>query len=758
MRRWLKRILVMIAACGMAAGCKQQMFLSKECFDQASSLLPPPEIENDFSVGNTPLTAATKAPPTLDDPDRPARHLTLREAFAIALENGSVSDLNGSTISGLVNDNLPAFTTGAGFNAQTDRVKALALNPAIAGANLEASLSRFDAVFASEVKWLTADSLTQGLSNFTNGNTGQFYSGIIKPNTYGGVMSVNFINNYRQLSQNPPGAISPLYESRLDIGFEQPLWQNAGADINQVLSRFPTFNGAGLGRNSISGAIGNSGAAAVNSRQNTGNILGVGTEGILISRVRVEQQRAEFERRIHNLLINVEAAYWKLFQAYGRLYSFEEVLRIAHKSWMTSEAKFIAGNIGPATYYPILGQYHEFQGERRQSLGAVIEAERNLRGLMGLPVEDGTRLVPIDSPTLAPYQPNWEASVQMALMQKPELAIARENLRASQFAFVSQRNFLKPDLRFYGRYSPVGFGTRLDGNGVMTDGAGIVRPSNALDSLAAAQFNEWDLGLQMTMPLGFRLEHAAVRSARLSLHQSYILLQDSETRVARAMSGDYGKIVEWWRLMEARKAERKSYADAVEARFREFAVGKNTVADFLLEAQRRLATAQVKEYEAIAEYNIALARFEWRKGNILKHNNVVIAEGALPECAEQRAVEHERERAKAIILRQRPANETPGLYVGKMQGAPNGFASPYVGSEMSPNYLPNGMNMPAGMAPATMPAGSGAVVVEPANGLPAFRSVPSDSLPGGAERQDPAPALGNGPTSPVPLRALPPKD
>ena len=98
-------------------------------------------------------------------------------------------------------------------------------------------------------------------------------------------------------------------------------------------------------------------AASFNARQNSGNILGVGSEGILISRIRIDQQRAEFERRIHNMLINVEASYWRLYQAYGRLYSFEEVMRIAHKSWLTNHAKFVAGTIGPANYYPIRGQY-----------------------------------------------------------------------------------------------------------------------------------------------------------------------------------------------------------------------------------------------------------------------------------------------------------------------------------------------------------------------------------------------------------------
>src|SRR6187401_1074895 len=142
MRRWLQRILGIIAACGLAAGCKQQMFLSKECFTEASATLPAANLDTDFGIGNAPLMSPTKTPPTVDDPDRPPRYLTLREAIATALENGSVSDQQGGFLTGLVNDTLVSaaggFTSTQNLNTQIDRVKAIALYPAIAGANLEA--------------------------------------------------------------------------------------------------------------------------------------------------------------------------------------------------------------------------------------------------------------------------------------------------------------------------------------------------------------------------------------------------------------------------------------------------------------------------------------------------------------------------------------------------------------------------------------------------------------------------------------------
>jgi hypothetical protein len=82
--------------------------------------------------------------------------------------------------------------------------------------------------------------------------------------------------------------------------------------------------------------------------------------------------------------------------------------------------------------------------------------------------------------------------------------------------------------------------------------------------------------------------------------------------------------------------------------------------------------AQVKEYEGIAEYNNSLARYEWAKGTIMQHDNVNIAEGDLPICAQVRAVEHERERSKAleVCLRPDPLHH-PGMVSGDIHDLPN---------------------------------------------------------------------------------------
>src|SRR5207302_10237403 len=77
----------------------------------------------------------------------------------------------------------------------------------------------------------------------------------------------------------------------------------------------------------------------------------------------------------------------------------------------------------------------------------VLERERQLRGLLGLPVEDGTRLVPSDSPTLAAYRPDWDTALDEALNNAPALLLLREQVKADQLNVRLAENARLPDLR-----------------------------------------------------------------------------------------------------------------------------------------------------------------------------------------------------------------------------------------------------------------------------------------------------------------------
>jgi outer membrane protein TolC len=388
--------------------------------------------------------------------------------------------------------------------------------------------------------------------------------------------------------------------------------------------------------------------------------------GILITRLRFDEQRAEFERRVHLMLRNVETAYWNLYNAYWTLYSREQGMRSAFDTWRVSKARFEAGKIAIQDYAQARQQYESFRGQRLTQLGngtandGVLERERILRTLLGLPVEDGVRLVPVDTPTLTPYRPDWDTALNETLALRPELFIARQDVKFQQLNLINVKNLLLPDLRFTSTYALNGIGNSLDGTTGQQNTPTQKVNVNAFRSLASDRFVDWTLGVRLNYVLGYRDAHAQLRTARLNLARSYAVLREQESKAQHALAVDYRLLIQVYESIQIRRSQREAAAMQLQARFKEWQAGKGTqsqgggdVLFLLLDAQRTYADALRTEFDAITQYNNAIVAYEFSKGTIMQFDNVVISEGPLPHCAQVRAVEHERERSRAIILRER---------------------------------------------------------------------------------------------------------
>jgi hypothetical protein len=141
-----------------------------------------------------------------------------------------------------------------------------------------------------------------------------------------------------------------------------------------------------------------------------------------------------------------------------------------------------------------------------------------------------------------------------------------------------------------------------------------------------------------------------------------------------------------------------------------------------------------------------LASFEYAKGTILQHNNVVIAEGALPACAQERAVEAERKRTQALVLAKRklpvhcndckdplnlpklPADEAvalPSLFEGAPKSAadapPVELQMPRQGSSTGP-FTPDPGQLPktTPISPGQLPPATGEGAAAPMGSAPGW--------------------------------------
>lgn len=628
-KRWTACFIVILAS---ALGCQKQCFLSESDFQNALPGGIPANLESDPSYSIVPPAGTIPSPTTVDDSKREPRYLSLREAIAIALENGTVGSENPAS-PGQSTDILGGFQGLAVGSA--DAIRVLALDPAIVATSIETSLSKFDTLWNTSLTWNRTET-PLGISPTTFTQMGGFLRNVAadnlsfgtsleKPLPTGGTAGITF--NLASQWNTPASPINPAVQPSIQFIFEQPLLQGFGVDINQLLPAHP-------GSKLMPFATGNTG------------------EGILITRIRLDQQRAEFERNVNYLLLNVEAAYWNLYGAYYQLYSREEAMGYAYLVWRLAKDGFDEKRNAIQNLEQTRLLYEQLRSQRLTALGQVLESERQLRNLLGMKIEDGYRLVPSDTAIQTAYAPDWKASLDEALTRRPELDLARHDLKFRQLDLIRQRNSLLPDLRFVASDTIHSVGSQLDEGPV---------PANAFHQLFSDPFNNYSLGFLLNVPLGYRAANAGVRSAQLNLQRSYLNLRSEENKAELFLGQAYRQVLEFQSQIQVNQAALRAATRQLKAYLDLFKGGRaaNPYGADLVLAIQNWSSSAANLYSAIVQYNNSLATLEFARGSIRERDRVYIGDGPLPLCAQVRAVEHERQRTAAFVLRERASYAYP---------------------------------------------------------------------------------------------------
>jgi hypothetical protein len=218
---------------------------------------------------------------------------------------------------------------------------------------------------------------------------------------------------------------------------------------------------------------------------------------------------------------------------------------------------------------------------------------------------------------------------------------------------IAARNFMLPRLDAVGRYRWLGLGDEL----INQNNTGFLNPatgspaigSSAFGVLTSGEFQEWQLGLQLSMPIGYRRELSGVRNQELLLARDRAILQDLENEIVhqlgdaiRDLDLNYGLTQTNFNRRVAAEAE----VVAVEAAYR---VGNATL-DLLLDAQRRRAEAESAYYRSLVDYNRAIMNVHYRKGSLLEYDGVYLAEGPWPAKAYFDALRQARKRDAGMYL------------------------------------------------------------------------------------------------------------
>src|SRR5204863_1099861 len=182
-----------------------------------------------------------------------------------------------------------------------------------------------------------------------------------------------------------------------------------------------------------------------------------------------------------------------------------------------------------------------------------------------------------------------------------------------------------------------------------THGPFNAQGSSAFGTLTGGDFQEWELGLEFNMPIGFRRELSGIRHHELLLARERAILCDLELEISpqpgdaiRDIDNDYGLTQTNFNRRVAAEAEVQAVGASYEA-------GRVSL-DLLLDAQRRRAEAESAYYRSLVDYNRAIMNVHYRKGSLLDYDGVYLAEGAWPAKAYFDAMRQARKRDAALYM------------------------------------------------------------------------------------------------------------
>ena len=494
---------------------------------------------------------------------------------------------------------------------------------------MQAALSAFDAQFSTSTFWNRNDRavnnvLLGGGTNLLVQEHGAFQAEISKRAATGN--QIAFRNNTIYDGNNQPNSNFP---SAWDVNFE--------AEI-----RHPLLQGGGIDFNRIAGPNATPGFYFSN--------------GVLIARINTDISLADFESSVRDFLSDVENAYWDLYYGYRELNARMVARDNALETWRNVQALYKAGRRGGEAEKEAQAreQYFLFQiavenslmgvpdsgtltsaggAGTFRSIGGVYTSERRLRFLMGLPANDDRLIRPATEPNLANVVYDWESSLSEAISARPELRRQRWIIKRRELELVAARNFLMPRLDLVALQRWRGFGDDL--------ASASSKPNqfdNAYQSLTSGEFQEWQVGVQLNVPLGFRQGAAGVRNAQLQLAREHAVLHDQELYVSHLLANSISELYRAFTVAKSsfnRLGAAQQQLEAIQAAYQAEAV----TLDLLLDAQRRLADANSAYYRALVEHALAIKGVHYAKGSLLEQNGIFLAEGAWPGKAYQDAQE-----------------------------------------------------------------------------------------------------------------------
>ena len=353
------------------------------------------------------------------------------------------------------------------------------------------------------------------------------------------------------------------------------------------------------------------------------------TAQIIIGRRSLAQSRSNFEAEVNDAILQVVTQYWSVVQARGALEVQQKSIKLAEASYDRDKRSLELGALPPLDIYRSQSEVAARRVEVIQAGYSLTQAEEDLRLSVGADRDPQLRLLPLEltekpEPSGELENTDAEAALAQALSQRPELDAVKDARAIDAASIRLAHNQLEPNLQLQGFYQSSGLG----GNEYNLSTGQVIAPGgfgSSMTQLFGFGYPGYGGTLSLTLPVRNRGGQAALGSALVSrTHDLYYGGQIRE-QITREVRNATHQLDEARQALTAGTTSFELAQKTLASEQRKFELGAETNF-FVLDAQTRLAQAELTLLQTQVNYRIALAAVGHSTGDLLTPYRVKIAE------------------------------------------------------------------------------------------------------------------------------------
>jgi len=364
---------------------------------------------------------------------------------------------------------------------------------------------------------------------------------------------------------------------------------------------------------------------------------------IRVAKLEKDRSVASLRRTVADTVASVERSYWTLAATRRAVLVAQKSVALAEEQKANTVARIEAGVLPESDLSQPVAEVERRKGELYAAQELAKQAELQLKMQILADPKDplwNETLRPVTPPETAPRPVDLATALTEAEALRPELQDASLRVARQDVEIEAAKDRVKPQLDLVASYGRRGLAGSPNPNIISFGGSPIVVPEPLVGSLGRSfgtigsnEYPDAFVGVALNLPIGNRTAKADTVIAEAQKRQLQTVQDQTRQRVAVEVRNAVLTLETSLQRLEAARAGRTAAEVQLRAETERFAVGLST--NFLvLTRQNDLATAELTELSALADYQKALTAMARSTGTLLADRKILIKDDAVVLTAE----------------------------------------------------------------------------------------------------------------------------